>query len=297
MTKWNRLAALVMSLSLVLAACGGGGPSPVPVQPSLPPEAPGESRAPAESKAPADPFLPVASGERREEKGGAAVDYSHTADGYVMARRGEPNGKRTRLRVTGPGTEYTYDLTEEWAAFPLSDGSGAYRAEVFEQVEGTSYILAFTAAFDAALSSPFAPFLRPNQYVDYTHAPGTVEKARELTQGCAGAWEKVERVYGFVAANLSYDQVRADTVQSGYLPELDQVLEDGKGICLDYAALMTAMLRSQNIPCKLVVGQANTAYHAWVSVWDGSAWRRMDPTFAASGTDAAQVSYTEGNFF
>lgn len=59
---------------------------------------------------------------------------------------------------------------------------------------------------------------------------------------------------------------------------------------------MTGMLRSQGIPCKLVVGYAGEVYHAWISVWseetgwvdgavffDGTTWQRMDPTFAAGG--------------
>jgi len=86
---------------------------------------------------------------------------------------------------------------------------------------------------------------------------------------------------------------------------LDTVLEKKSGICFDYAALMTGMLRSQGIPCKLVVGYAGTAYHAWISVWtqehgwvdgaiyfDGSVWQRMDPTFASgSGGDPAILRY------
>ena len=45
------------------------------------------------------------------------------------------------------------------------------------------------------------------------------------------------------------------------------LLEKKSGICFDYAALMTGMLRSQGVPCKLVVGYAGTVYHAWISVW------------------------------
>ena len=67
--------------------------------------------------------------------------------------------------------------------------------------------------------------------------------------------------------NLKYDTKKAKTVQSGYLPDLDKVLAKKKGICFDYAALMTGMLRSQGVPCKLVVGYAGSAYHAWISVW------------------------------
>ena len=54
--------------------------------------------------------------------------------------------------------------------------------------------------------------------------------------------------------NITYDTELAETVKSGYLPVLDKVLESKKGICFDYAALMTGMLRSQSVPCKLVVG-------------------------------------------
>ena len=97
-------------------------------------------------------------------------------------------------------------------------------------------------------------------------------------------------------------QELAKTVKSGYLPVLDAVLEKKSGICFDYAALMTGMLRSQGIPCKLVVGYAGQAYHAWISVWseetgwvegiiyfNGSAWQRMDPTFASSGKQSASI--------
>ena len=91
-------------------------------------------------------------------------------------------------------------------------------------------------------------------------------------------------------------------MRCGYLPVLDTVLAEKKGICFDYAALMAGMLRSQGIPCKLVVGYAGTAYHAWISVWteasgwvegaiyfDGTTWQRMDPTFASSGKGSESI--------
>ena len=40
-----------------------------------------------------------------------------------------------------------------------------------------------------------------------------------------------------------------------------------KGICFDYAALMTAMLRSQGIPTKLEIGYSGEVYHAWISTY------------------------------
>ena len=111
---------------------------------------------------------------------------------------------------------------------------------------------------------------------------------------------------------LSYDEYRAATVQSGYIPVLDSVLAEQKGICFDYAALMTAMLRSQGIPCKLVIGYAGSAYHAWVNVYiqgqgwisqaiyfDGNDWKLMDPTFASTSNNSYGViqSINEGSMY
>ena len=120
--------------------------------------------------------------------------------------------------------------------------------------------------------------------------------------------EKVEVIYNFVVTTLSYDREKAATVKSGYLPDLDAVLEEEKGICFDYAALMTGMLRSQGIPCKMVFGYAGTDYHAWISVWtedtgwvdgviffDGTTWQRLDPTFASSGNQSEEIMAYIGN--
>ena len=132
-----------------------------------------------------------------------------------------------------------------------------------------------------------------------------MNKAAELVSGKKTLLEKVEAIYSYVIDNIAYDYDKAATVESDYLPVLDDVLASGKGICFDYASLMAGMLRSQNIACKLVVGYADGAYHAWINVWspdegwingsiffDGVDWKLMDPTFAAGGSEPAGVRYT-----
>ena len=239
--------------------------------------------------------------EKRNEK--AVIDYSNTKDGYVMIQYTAPTAKRLKAQVKGPTTTYTYDLTAgQLAAFPLSDGDGTYQFAVYENVEGTRYACVLSQTCDVTLTDEFAPFLRPNQYVDYAPAVNTVAKAQELTRDMTEPLKKVEAIYNFVVQNLTYDKQLAATVQSGYLPVLDTVLEKKSGICFDYAALMTGMLRSQGVPCKLVVGYAGSAYHAWISVWsqetgwvdgaihfDGNSWQRMDPTFASTGKQSSSI--------
>ena len=230
-----------------------------------------------------------------------------------MCRFAAANSKRLKVQVAGPTTTYTYDLsTGGWVTFPLSDGNGSYKTTVLQNTTGKKYAVLASASFSVALADEFAPFLRPNQYVNYEGAANTIAMAAQLTNGLSDPLDKVGAVYNYVVKNLSYDKTRASAVANGtltsYLPNLDSVLAEKKGICFDYAALMTGMLRSQGVPCKLVVGYAGTAYHAWVSVWtqetgwvdgaiyfDGTTWHRMDPTFASSGNGSDAIMKYIGN--
>lgn len=239
----------------------------------------------------------------------ATIDYSHTDDGYVMIRFTADSKQRLKSQVAGPSTTYTYNLTQgEWTVFPLSDGNGTYTVKVFENISGKRYAQVLAAEMEVILTDEFAPFIRPNQYVNYENAEETITAAAELTRGVSDVLEKVSLVYNYVVTGLEYDYEKASTVQSGYLPDLDSVLAEKKGICFDYAALMTGMLRSQGIPCKLVIGYAGTAYHAWIDVWspdtgwvnsavffDGTTWQRMDPTFASSGGENPSTQEFIGN--
>ena len=246
---------------------------------------------------------PEAPGLRETRCDAAVVDYSNAAQGYIMVCHPGETSRRLKVLVEGPTTTYKYNLPQgQWTVFPLSDGDGNYQVGVYRNTEGSKYVAVMSAKFTVTLEDPFAPFLRPNQYVDYLDAPDTVAMGAALCAGITAPLEKVAVIYDYVVKNLYYDTEKAATVKSGYLPVLDTVLEEKKGICFDYAALMTAMLRSQEVPCKLVVGYAGSVYHAWISVWteengwvdgviffDGHSWKRMDPTFASSADNQEEI--------
>lgn len=311
MLNMKRLLFLTLTLTLLLSGCARPGSAPsepeeVYIDPAPLEEVMIEEEAVALASAPSavnDKLLPVASGTAVVTKGSASIDYSNIADGYVMARYGASSAKKMKVQVAGPTTTYTYDLPASiWVTFPLSDGNGDYKVTALENTQGKKYAVLASAAFKVTLKDEFAPFIRPNQYVDYASAENTVKKAKALTADVEDPLKKVEKIYDFVVSTLSYDTVKAAKVESGYLPVLDDVLEAKKGICFDYASLMAGMLRSQGVPCKLVVGYAGTAYHAWINVWteetgwidgviffDGSKWQRMDPTFASSGQGSEAI--------
>ena len=248
--------------------------------------------------------MPTASGTSVKKNTKAEIDYSNPADGYVMVRFLAKTTKQLRVLVTGPTELYKYTLKQngDWEVYPLSDGNGSYTIAVWEQIEGDKYALTNSVTFNVTLKDEFAPFLRPNQYVNFTNDSNVAKKAAELIKGVNGMQSQVAAVYDFVVKHFTYDREKAQNVKTGYLPDVDAILDAKKGICFDYAAVMTAMLRSQGIPTKLVVGFAGTQYHAWISVYspetgwinsiirfDGKTWNLMDPTFASSANQSAEV--------
>lgn len=225
------------------------------------------------------------------------IDASHISEGYIMVSYTGTNEK-VKLQITGPDeVVYTYDLHGDYETFPLTAGSGSYTVGVFENIEGTSYSTLFTQTIDVKIDDEFGPYLYANQYVNFDGDSKVVEKAEELSKPCNDDLEVIEQVYNYMISNFTYDYDKAESVQSGYLPDVDEIFEAQTGICFDYAAVMAAMLRSQRIPTRLEVGYAGDVYHAWISTYieeqgwvngiiqfDGKNWELMDPTFASTSS-------------
>jgi len=253
--------------------------------------------------------MPVASGRLVEKNSKAIIDYSNTTDGYIMVKWLTQTDKQLRVQVIGPN-DATYSNTiwanDSFEVIPLSDGNGTYTIRVLEQVSGDRYAVASSLNVNVSLKDEFAPFLRPNQFVNFDANSDVVKKAAEIVAGKSDLTDKITAVYNFVIRNITYDTNFANEIiagnHKGYIPDVDMVLASGKGICFDYASLMTAMLRSQGIPTKLVIGFAGEVSHAWINVYseetgwidrviffDGESWVMMDPTFAAGANNARSL--------
>ena len=248
-------------------------------------------------------LVPTASGETVYENEYAHLDASNISEGYVVIRYMGDSGK-VKLQITGPNTiTYTYNLTTGTPTdevFPLQSGNGEYLINVYENLQGTQYTTVFSQMVDVNLKNEFGPFLYPNQYCNFSAKSLSVSKATELSYPCNSDLEVVSAIYNYMIENIKYDYEEAETVQSGYLPDVDEVITTRKGICLDYSALMCSMLRCQRIPTRMEIGYAGTAYHAWISTYiedigwvngmiqfDGKEWSLMDPTFASNTEEKA----------
>lgn len=251
-------------------------------------------------------LVPEKSGEEVYENDIAQIDTSNSGKGYIYAKYTGTNNK-VKLQITGPDqVTYTYNLSTGGLdeVFPLSAGDGSYLINIYENISGNQYSLGLTATIEASLEDEFYPYLYPNQYVWFTKDMKAIAMGSDLAFSANSDLDVITNVYNFMISTISYDYEEAETVQSGYIPDIDEVLTTQKGICLDYACLMSAMLRSQNIPTHMEIGYAGTEYHAWISCYidekgwvngivqfDGTSWQLIDPTFGSTTAEDVLRSY------
>lgn len=279
---------LILFFTIIfLTSCSGQPKSSIPVSPG-------------------EILIPVHDGENVVESDTATVDISHIEEGYFMAVY-SGSAEKTKLQLTGPdGITYTYDMTADglWDAFPFSAGSGTYTLMIYESMEEDMYFTSLAQELEVNLRNELLPFLYPNQFVHYDKNTQAVAKAEELTADCESQLDMIKKIFEFTTTEISYDTEKAASVTSGYLPDIDNTLATKKGICFDYAALMTCMLRSRGIPTKLQIGFSGEIKHAWISTYlegsgwadniiqyDGTGWAMMDPTFASEMGEEAAADY------
>ncbi|MBW5446709.1 transglutaminase domain-containing protein [Cohnella sp. CFH 77786] len=231
-----------------------------------------------------------------------AFANSDTADGWLVTSRLDKgavgiryemkNDILTKVRIKKGDSAYVYSLMKsspletEW--FPVQMGDGSYEVAVLENVSGNKYRIAAMKTVEVKVDEASDVFLNPVQNVDWVNASKTVAKAKELTRNSKTDAQKVTAIYKYVVGSIRYDKELAKKVQSEYVPDLDETLVSRKAICYGYASLFAAMLRSEGIPTKVVMGTSTavTEYHAWNEVLLNGKWVVVDTTVDA-GNQAA----------
>ena len=216
------------------------------------------------------------------------IDASGLSGGYIVLTYLGTNEK-VKFQIAAPDeVTYTYLVAnyKEPIVYPLTGGNGTYLFSLLESVDAKKdlYAIAFSQEAEVSISNEFLPYLTPNVYSSFYSSSASVLKGTELAKECYSDLNVIEAY--------------------GYIPDPDETLSCGTGICFDYASLMTAMLRSQQIPTKLEVGYAGEAYHAWISCYveevgwidniiefNGETWSLMDPTLAANNSRSAVQEY------
>ncbi len=215
--------------------------------------------------------------------GSLMVDATGANDGYFFAAVGWKTNHRLKMRVIKSGTTLTYDLNSdaEYELFPLQLGDGYYEIVLYENVSGKKYAQKGSVGLNVKQNRDEAAFLVPNQYLNYSAASEAVGMADSL---CAGMSEKeaYEAVCKFMKTSFVYDFIKAINIKPGMLPDIDGSYAKKMGVCQDLAAITVAMLRTQGIPSRLIIGYADKQYHAWTVATVNGKEQFFDPTAAIS---------------
>lgn len=241
---------------------------------------------------------PTQPGELIFESNGYIIDYSNAEYGYISILA-PSNDAIQKAQVTLNENEYTYTLdSKQYVIIPLQMGDGIYSIKLLRNKDGNTYVVSASTQIDVKLINETTVYLYPNQIVDYNRETQAVMKSFELTQEADSEIERVYEIYQYIINNIVYDYDKAELAQTKFiLPIIDETYSIEKGICFDYASLMSAMLRVQHIPTRVVTGYVEVGYHAWVEVFikdkgwinpsiyfESDIWKRVDPTFDAIGS-------------
>lgn len=120
--------------------------------------------------------------------------------------------------------------------------------------------------------------------------PDTIERQDLIDEICQQVFASdksiatvVEASNEYIFKNFTYTK-GITTIET----TVDEILEQKKGVCQDFAHILLQILRSLSIPCRYVSGyicpnkngmRGEGATHAWVDAWiPGSGWTGIDPT-------------------
>ena len=236
-------------------------------------------------------------GSKTKKNGGLVIDYSHMDQGYVMVKAAKGK-KKLKVRVKAGDTTLTYDLNNsgKYEVFPLQYGNGKYTYTLYKNVSGKKYAEDGKITLTAKMPDELTAFLYPNQYVDYNEKTDAVVEAGKLCAKLTDQKQKYKAVCDYMKSHFAYDYIKSVSVKAGQLPQIDDAWNKHMGICQDLSAIMVAMLRSQGVPARLMIGTLNAStYHAWVTAVVDGQEEFFDPTAALSAVSSG--SYTVERYY
>ena len=233
-----------------------------------------------------------------KKDGKLVIDSKGIGNGYIFAAIAQPSTKRLKLRVKKDEDVVTYDLKNngKFEMFSLQFGDGNYQIILYENITGTKYANVGTINLSVKFKNKNAPFLVPNQYINYHQIP---EINSLVTKLCYGKNKNdcLEIIKTYIKRNFKYDYVKAQNVTKGMLPDMKYLLQKRVGICFDIASLAVAMFRIVGIPAKLVIGYADNQYHAWVEIIGLNKTILYDPTFEIYNSSNKIKKYIPERFY
>lgn len=205
-------------------------------------------------------------------------DLSTADEGYIVIK---PLKDNIACVIDVDGKSYSYlKLPKKKIVIPLAINSNNYKISLAKPYKDRHKYIIFNNPIYNEYTEDI--FLMPNYVVNFSLNSSYRNRAISL-KGSSDD-QTILNIYDWVRENIKYDQEKKAEIQENdtgfcdYIPNLDKIYNEKKGVCLDKAALATAFLRIDGIPAKLVFGNLGEEYHAWVEVTYEGNTVIVDPT-------------------
>ncbi len=202
--------------------------------------------------------------------GTATITYTHSDSEYI------------KVLVTTPSEAlYQYVMNCSVLTVPFTEGKGVYKVQIVRNLRSDTYEL----LREVQVSNTYDDVdIYTNSYANVTFSltSDAVKQASELVSSSSSEEETIAIIRDYMAKNFTYDKEKSTavkTIQTDYTVDSNKIMQDRQGICYDFATVFAIMLRSQNIPCKVVTGYVNGLYHAWNEVYVEDTWKVVDITY------------------
>jgi hypothetical protein len=186
-----------------------------------------------------------------------------------------------RVHITNRNIAHPFIATDEQSVIDLGDGVW--------QVSVSHNLL-------VGQSPPAPADTQPNAWLQ-SDDPEIRQLAATAADGEANKRRLMRKLDSFVSRYLTQRGL-----DIGYASALE-VARDRRGNCAEFAVLLAALARAQNIPARVVVGMIYTDRydnksrvfipHAWVIAWISGRWRNYDP--AAIRFDTGHIALDSGD--
>ncbi len=240
---------------------------------------------------PSDPNI-VVSGVVKEPNGTPMPSVAWIQINDLGLTSGSPNQWDYAVPVSASGTfadalhiPFAADSYEVQAAPPLTTAQTSlnYMFATKQQTVSSQFIMTFQGQDNnqqlGMLTSVWANWTDP-----------TIQAlAKRITKGITSPLAQAQAIYDWEGQNIGYNG--ALLANGGYgWSTTEETLASGIGICVDYANVADALMRSLGVPTQMVVGYANNGSpvqvdnpnegHAWNRSWIGGQWIYWDPTWS-----------------
>lgn len=219
------------------------------------------------------------------------LNQNNLSNGVIGISYNRESDSNLVVCITHDGVDEWYDLFPLVTGYySLNEGNGTYKIRIAKEINNTgSFAVIFSKSVNLNLADNILVYKTSITEVFWTDQMAAIVFAYDRTKSQTYQWDMVVSLYQYMVTQYRYDYDKVEIVvgmNPGYIPDIEVVFHDEKLICHDYAVLFASMLRSLDIPTKLIKGycENTNGYHAWNEVYNPNTgnWVVMDLTYDAS---------------